>query len=756
MFATWGRMLAAHRRLVALISIVTMVAAVLALVTVAPDLSADGFISEDAESARVDRILAEEFGHGSDSLVFLFDAPRPVSEPAIRRAVEASLTPVSGDALFSEVLTTWSTGNPRFVSNDGTATYAVALIDPEAHFEDSDIRSITGAVQDSAEANGLTVAAGGGEMVGLAIADEVADGIARAEFVSVPLTLLIQVLVFGSLVAAGVPLLIGALAILASIALLFVLSQDVFQSVFAINIVTMLGLGLGIDYSLFMVTRFREEIAHRSIEDALAVTMATVGKAILFSGLTVIFGLAATQFFPLPALQSMGQAGMIVTALALVYGLTLLPAILAMLGGRINRFSIGTGRTSSGRIQDGFWHGLAGTVMQYPVATIVVVVIVLLGAGLPLLRLDLTPGGPESLPADQEPRIVSERLASDFASDEADPIPVLITMPDAAPTSPDGVSILRGFIEDVARIPGVTNVNTFVTPEIAGAARFDWETYAGDPATLPPPITQALQATVRNDHVFVQVSTNASGSRLEQQVRDIRAMETAGLDIAVGGFAAQAVDTLDGINDGLVPAAIFVLVGSYLILLLTFGSVFLPLKAIFMTLLSISAALGAVVFIFQDGNLERLFRFQASGEIISTTPILMFCILFGLSMDYEVLMLSRIQEEYLRTGDNRASVAFGLEKTGKVITGAAAIMVVVFGGFILADIPIIKSMGFGLAFAVLIDATIVRGLLVPATMRLMGRWNWWSPAPVRRVIDRLGFGHHDVVPANLTMAPDAR
>jgi len=749
-------MLAAHRRVVALVSIATMLAAVLALLTVAPDLSADGFISEDAESAQVDRTLAEEFGHGSDSLVFLFDAPGPVSDPAIRQSIEASLAPVNGDALFSEVLTTWSTGNPRFVSSDGTATYAVALIDPEADFEDADITAITGAVRDGAAAHGLMVAAGGGEAVGLAIADEVAEGIARAEFFSVPLTILIQVLVFGSLVAAGVPLLIGALAILASIALLFVLSQEIFQSVFAINIVTMLGLGLGIDYSLFMVTRFREEITHRSIEDALAVTMATVGKAILFSGLTVIFGLAATQFFPLPALQSMGQAGMLVTALALVYGLTLLPAILAMLGGRINRFSIGRGRASSARIQDGFWHGLAGPVMKYPVAIMVVVVIALLGAGLPLLRLDLTPGGPESLPVDQEPRIVSERLATDFMSDEADPIPVLVTMANTAPASPDGISALRGFVEDVARIPGVTNVTTFVSPEIASAARFDWATYAGDPATLPRPIAQALESTVRNDQVFVQVSTNASGSRLEQQVRDIRALETTGLEIAVGGFAAQAVDTLDGINDGLVPAAIFVLVGSYLILLLTFGSVFLPLKAIFMTLLSISAALGAVVFIFQDGNLEGLFRFEASGEIISTTPILMFCILFGLSMDYEVLMLSRIQEEYLRTGDNRASVAFGLEKTGKVITGAAAIMVVVFGGFMLADIPIIKSMGFGLAFAVLIDATIVRGLLVPATMRLMGKWNWWTPAPVRRVVDRLGFGHHDIAPANLTMTPDGR
>jgi RND superfamily putative drug exporter len=243
------------------------------------------------------------------------------------------------------------------------------------------------------------------------------------------------------------------------------------------------------------------------------------------------------------------------------------------------------------------------------------------------------------------------------------------------------------------------------------------------------------------------VSSGTSGAAQEDLVRDIRALDAEGLEVEVGGIPASRVDTIDGIMDGIVPAAIFVAVGSYLILLLTFGSVFLPLKAIFMTLLSIVASLGAVVWVFQDGNLEGLFRFEATGEIISTTPILMFCILFGLSMDYEVLMLSRIQEAYQRTGNNRESVAVGLEQTGRVITGAALIMVVVFGGFMLADIVIIKSMGFGLALAVAIDATIVRGMLVPATMRLMGRWNWWAPAPVRRFVDRLGLSHHSTAPA---------
>ena len=750
MLARWGRVLHAHRTLVLLLSGLGLAASIAVIVAVGASLSAEGFIDDEAESARVEEQLASEFGRGEDALVFLFDAGRPVADPAVRAGVETALAPLNGDPRIARVLTTWNTGNPRFVSTDGDATYAVALISPDAEV-DGEVDELAALVARPAQAAGFDVAVGGGVTIGEAIGTEVEEGILRAETVSVPLTILIQLVVFGGLVAAGVPLLVGALAIVGSLAVVFALSQTGFQSVFATNIVIMLGLGLGVDYSLFMVARFREEVRLRSVPDALAVAMATVGKAILFSGVTVIVGLAATQFFPLPALRSMGQAGMIVVALALVYGLTFLPALLALLGPRINAIPIGVPSrprrrgerqaAAVGGAEGGFWHAVAQAVMRRPVAVLVPVLLALLVAGVPFLRLDLTPGGPEVLPTDSEPRLVDERLDAEFPAGEAEPIPVLVAAADGNPLSPASVQALRGFVAAVAAIPGVARVESFVTPGSETAAAYDWGTYTGDPATLPPDLQPVIGETVRGDAPLVQVATGASGAALEELVRDIRALDPAGLEIEVGGFAAAAVDTVDGIRAGVVPAMLFVLVASYLILLLTFGSVFLPLKAIFMTLLSISAALGAVVLVFQDGHLEGLLGFQASGEIISTTPILMFCILFGLSMDYEVLMLARVQEEYQRTGDNTAAVAHGLERTAKVITGAAAIMIVVFGGFILADIVIIKSMGFGLALAVLIDATIVRGLLVPATMRLMGRWNWYAPAPVRRLVDRLGLAH---------------
>ncbi len=747
MFTAYGRLIARNARLVAVLAILAFVVAVGALVTVAPNLSSEGFVSGDAESTRVDETLVEEFGQGNDAIVFLFDAGQAVTDPAVQPRVDAALASLQGDSRFSAVLTTWTTGNPRMISEDGTATYAVALLAPGASVEDADFEAIHDEVNSAATANGLTVATGGGPAIGTAIGTEVEEGLLRAETFSIPVTLLIQLVVFGSLVAAGIPLLIAALAIVASIALIFVLSTDVFQSIFAVNIITMLGLGLGIDYSLFMVTRFREELARRPVAEAITVTMATVGKAILVSGITVIVGLAATQFFPLQALQSMGQAGIAATAMALLFGLTLLPAVLTMLGKRVNGLSIGRGRAQSGGEESSFWHGIATRVMRYPIQVVAVVLIVLGVLAAPLLQLDLTPGGPDVLPVGSEARVVSERLASDFVASDADPIPVLVSVADGDATSPASVAQLQELTTRLATIPNVGEVESYVSADLATANAFDWSTWDGATASLPEAIRGTVETTVRDELVLVDVMTNASGANLEEVVRDIRAETGTGIGITVGGDAAASVDTVDGINAGLLPAALFVLVGSYLILLLTFGSVLLPLKAIFSTLLSISAALGAVVLVFQFGNFESLFGFAASGEIISTTPILIFCILFGLSMDYEVLMLSRIQEEYRRTGDAAASVATGLARSGRVITGAAAIMVVVFGGFMLADIVILKSMGFGLALAVLIDATIVRGLLVPATMRLLGRWAWWAPVPVRRVVDRLGLGHEAPLPA---------
>ncbi|MGC4190248.1 MAG: MMPL family transporter [Thermomicrobiales bacterium] len=744
MFYAWGRLVALHRRMVAVVSLLLIVAAIGVIATVKPDFSSEGYLSDNAESVRVDQAVIDDFGIGGPTLVFLFDLPdgQKVADTGIQAKVDAALAPIADDARFNAPLTTWTTGDARFVSTDGTATYAVVYLKKG---EDTLSPDATNAaiekVADAAKAQGLTASAGGSMAINAEINHEVERGLIRAETVAIPLTLIFLVLVFGTLAAAGLPLVIGGLGIVAAIAVLFVASRVGFQSVFAVNVVTMLGLGLGIDYSLFMVTRFREELRKRAPADAVAVTMATTGKAILFSGVTVIFGLAATMFFPLPALHSLGQAGIIVTFCALVFGLSLLPALLVMLGHRLNRLALPFARERVGtetKQESGFWYSLAHAVMARPLVFLIPLLVLLLVAGTPVLGLNLTPGGPEIMSRSAEARQVTDRMNAEFGG-SSDTTPVLLTF-SGNPLTAEGSLQVQALAAEMGAIPGVSSVDSFAVKEVP------WAQWNGDVSSLPQELQAGIAQTVHDNRVLVQVHTNVEGDDLEQVARDLRAIPGDGVTIAVGGQAAAAVDTVDGVKSGIVPAALFVAIGAYIILLFTFGSVFLPLKAMFMSLLSISASLGVVVLIFQEGWMQSLFGFEATGEVVAMVPILMFCVLFGLSMDYEVLMLSRIQEEYERTGDNRTSVAFGLANTGRVITGAAAIMVVAFGGFVLAENVILKSLGFGLALAVLVDATIVRGLLVPSTMRLMGRWNWWAPGPVKRLVDRAGLSHHSDLP----------
>jgi len=395
------------------------------------------------------------------------------------------------------------------------------------------------------------------------------------------------------------------------------------------------------------------------------------------------------------------------------------------------------GRARKNTGESRFWGTIAHQVMRRPVAVLVPVLAVLLFAGVPFLRLDLTPGGPDVLPEDAPARVASDRLLTDFPAGESDPVPVLVQVNSGDVLTASGIASLESFIAQAGTISHVTRVESAMTDP--ATRDLDWQAIAAGSAAVPADSQAIVDGIVRGDTALVEVVTDIDGAALEETVRDLRAIDVPGAAIEVGGTAATAVDTVDGIKAGLPKAILFVIAATYLILLLTFGSVFLPLKAIAMTLLSISASLGTLVLVFQEGHLQNVLGFSATGEIISTTPILMFSILFGLSMDYEVLMLTRIQEEYQRTGDNRASVAFGLERTARTITSAAAIMVVAFGAFMLADIVIIKSLGFGLTLAVLIDATIVRALLVPATMRLMGDWNWWAPSPVKAIVDRIGL-----------------
>jgi trehalose monomycolate/heme transporter len=503
--------------------------------------------------------------------------------------------------------------------------------------------------------------------------------------------------VFGSVVAAALPLAIGVVAILGAFTALRVATLVTDVSVFSVNVVTILGLGLAVDYGLFMVGRFREELSRgRGTQDAVVTTMLTAGRTVAVSGLTVAVALAGLLVFPQVFLRSMGLGGIAAVLIAVVAALTVLPALLAVLGPRVNALPIRT-RSLTGAA-DGGWARLARSVMRRPVLYATAVVALLLALGAPFLRVAFGGIDARALPAGTESRQVSEALERDFPGGTTSPVEAVLTGVDPA-----------AWAERARTVPGVTGAT--VTGQEGGTARVSL-TYAGD-------------------------AQSAQARELVGRVRDLPV--PPGGEVLVGGATAELSDLLSGLGRLLPLMGLIVAGSTFLLLFLAFGSVVLPLKALAMNALSLSASFGAIVWIFQDGNLSGLLGFTSTGTVEATQPILVLAIVFGLSMDYEVFLMSRIREEYLRTGDNTAAVAAGLQRTGGLITCAALLLVVVIGAFSLSGITFIKLIGVAMAIAIVVDATVVRALLVPATMRLLGRWNWWAPAPLRRLHDRFGF-----------------
>jgi uncharacterized membrane protein YdfJ with MMPL/SSD domain len=764
MFSTWGRFIYRFRRPVAILAIVVAVASLSLTSRVTEALSAGGWTDPDSESAAVTERLADEFGAGGGAIVAVFrgTAGDDARSTTFQDRVDTSLARLVADPLVDGAIGYAQTHDDRFISNDGTSAYVVvqlAISDEAAVDEMPTLRALIDPPTD------LTL-----QLTGVAPAtqDQAAQSekeLLQAETVSFPFAALILVLVFASLLAAGLPLLVAALAIPTALAGVYLAAQVTELSIYVQNVATMLGLALAIDYSLFMVSRFREELRRgRDVASAVEVTVATSGKAVTFSGLAVAVGLSGLLLFQPAALRSFGIGGALVVAASVFYALTFLPAILGMLGPRVNALSVAglrdrirraLGRPTGAAAtvaRESRWERMAHRVMARPFMVLIPTLAFLLVLGTPFLRLSQGIPDASVLPPGIESREASVALTRDFRAGETSPIVVLATVPGSPfdEMNVQRILDLAGAIDDVADIDrvegpfeGLKDPATGANLDAAGVAAL----FAAPRDQLPPELAAGLDrledtyirgSTVRLDAISPLAPLSPAGT---QVVPAVRAVSVEGVTTQVGGLAAQGRDFMSSQSETIPYAIALTLGASAVILFLLFGSVIIPIKAVIMTLLSITASFGALVFIFQDGNFADILGFTTPGFTIAGNPIIMFSVLFGLSMDYEVLLLSRIQEAYRRTADNRASVAEGLAKTAGVITGAALIMVTVFSAFALAESITIKSIGVGMALAVLIDATIVRVLLVPAAMRLMGRWNWWAPGPLGRFADRLGFSH---------------
>ena len=667
------------------------------------------------ESGRASQLLSSELPRPSGAptgasftLVFRSET-LAVADAAYRQAVIDALAPLRGDARVTSIRTYYDAPTPQsgLLSRDGHGMLAfVQLKDPrsvaEAYFED--LRSLV-------RSDDLAVLATGGLPINRDF-DVILDrDLQRAEIVSLPVALILMLIVFGTVVGALVPLGVGLLAIVGGLGGVFFLTRFTDVSTYALNIVTLIGLGTSIDYSLFVVARFREELAAgASREDALARSMATAGRAVVFSGLTVAIGLSGLLFFEGTFLASLGLAGAIVVAVAVVYALTFLPALLAILGSRVNAWRLPLPRRA--QRGSGLWHSIATAVMRRPLLVLVPTVAFVLAAGSPFLHIRLANADTTALPPQSESRRGYDMLVRDFPGQEQSSMTIVVYFSDGDPLRAGRDAEVFALSRKIAGLRDVLSV----TAPFDASGRVDREAVTG------PHIVVMRAVTARP----------GASDEARDLVRAIRALpDPAGGEVLVTGQSAFDIDTIDFIATHAIRAVAFIVVLTYVALFLLLGSVVLPLKAVLMNLLSISASFGAMVWVFVEGHFSQLMNFTPQA-LDPSVPVILFCIVFGLSMDYEVLLLSRIQEEYKRTGDNTHAVAEGLERSGRLITAAAAIMVAVFTGFALADVVIIKSIGLGMAVAVALDATLVRALIVPAAMRLLGDLNWWAPSPIAR------------------------
>jgi putative drug exporter of the RND superfamily len=783
--------------------LVTWAMLVIASVFFAPDLSGrlkgGGFEGSNSEAERVQDLMSEEFGVSPATLIVVFEGDGLSARGGeFQGAQEEALEGVRRMPEVRYVTTYAGTQDARFISDDGKKAYAVIAFNVSI----DETRNVVDEVRSKVRSEELDTYVTGAAAVYQDLEEASNEDIKRAEKYAFPFALLILLLAFGTVVAAGVPVLIGGVSVLTTLAALYFVAGSYDMSVFVLTLSTMLGLGLGIDYALFFVSRFREELESYPVSEAVSRTVTTAGRSIFFSGTAVLIGLSGLLFFPFMFMRSIGVAGVMVVFVSVAAALTLLPALLGVLGHRVNWLPV---RRHGRSIGTGFWGRSAEVVMRHPLIVILLVSTLLATLLYPVTHMKV--GIPEAsvLPEKYESRAGDDILKQNFEYAALNPMEIVATLPED-PLSADGLADAKALGESIERTGEIASVESVFTvgeeaarsyargvadarkearaeaerreevavkselqslrtryglvpPGAEGRIRAEAERRASAEVERRVPelpegvstegeispqgvanfldsprareskeLQDALDSYVAGDRILLQAVTKANPytEAAHAAVDEVRTAEAPeGVSFLVGGLSAGQKDFISSLYGKAPYAAAFVLSVTYLILLVSFRSVFIPLKAVIVNILSLTASFGAIVFVFQDGNLSGLLDFTPLGFVDATLPILMFCTIFGVSMDYEVFLLSRIREAYENGDSNTASVAKGLVATAGIITSAAAIIIVVTGAFAFTGIILTKAVGLGLAVAVFVDATIIRVLLVPATMRILGDWNWW-------------------------------
>lgn len=740
MFASLGRIAFRWRWVILAVWGAALLAALPLLPRVSGALQVGGFSSPNTEAARARAVLQQELGFAPSSLLVIYQSQTlAADDPAFQEAIGRSLAAVQRLPDVTDVVL--PSLDPNLISPDGDTAYAIVGLRLPPEEAQRLVPAFEAALAPQPE---LTIAVAGAPVFYRDIETVSQEDLRRAELIVFPIALIALLVVFGSVIAAAMPLAVGAAGVAMVLVTVLLAAQATDLSIFVLNLATMLGLGLAVDYSLFITSRFREELPRQGGSVPLAVerTIATAGKAVFFSGLTVLIGLMGLSLFEFMFLRSVGIAGVIVVAWSTIAALTLLPALLAVIGTRIDRLALRRGPAGEGR-SEGFWARLSNGVMARPVAVLAPTLALLVLLGSPFLHANISSPDATILPQDLPSRQAFDLLVEEYGAGEISPF-LIVLRADEPIFSAEHLGTVYDIGKRLADDPRVTRVQSIVPPDLPreqaigaasvqlGLSQLGVETAADRLVSERAAVILAYTGSLPN---------NPSNKAL---LEELRSLDPPGLTVLVDGGTAEIVDVVDEMYAEFPQAIALVVVATYLVLLLLFRSLLLPLKAILMNALSILASYGALVWVFQDGNLSGLLGFTPLGFVEASLPVVMFCVLFGLSMDYEVFLLSRVREEWERTGDNRLAVAAGLQRSGRIITSAALLVVVVTASFITADVVLIKALGFGIALAVLLDATVVRALLVPSTMRLLGDWNWWLPEPLQRVLPAAAFAEETV------------
>ncbi|ETZ98288.1 MMPL family protein [Mycobacterium kansasii 732] len=725
--------IAAPRRIIAA-AILVMAGAAIFGIPAATSLAPGGFVDPASESARAAAVLADTFHRGDMEMVLLVSSDRGVQDGPARVVGTDIARQLAESPFVAQVASPWDTPRPApgMVSTDGKSAIILAALKGTESSAPAHAEALADRL--AQHRDGVTVLAGGAAMVYAQVNQQTQKDLLRMEFIAIPVSFVALVWVFGGLLAAALPVAVGGFAILGSLAVLRGIALVTDVSIFALNVTVALGMALAIDYTLLIVSRYRDELADgRDRDDALICTMTTAGRTVLFSAMTVALSLVAMVAFPMYFLRSFAYAGIAVVIFSALAAVVVAPTVLVLLGDRLDVLDVRQlGRRLSGRpepapqpIAQSFWYRTAKFVMRHAIPVGLAIIALLIALGIPFLGIKWGYPDDRVLPSSASARMVSDRIRSDFTSNSATKVTIVI--PDTAGlTQPD----LDEYAAQLSRVPDVAAVSaptgTFVAGRLTGppsapAAMADGSAYLTVDSTAP---------------LYTQVS--------ETQLDRLHAVALpGGHEGQMTGIAQMNRDCVTGITSRLPVVFGFIAAVTVVLLFLMTGSLALPIKAVLLNMLSLTAAFGALVWIFQDGHLGALGT-TPTGTLVANIPVLMFCIAFGLSMDYEVFLLARIREYWLRSprtrADNDESIALGLAHTGRVITAAALLMSISFAALISADVSFMRMFGVGLTIAVLVDATLVRALLVPAFMHVFGRLNWWAPQPLAGIHRRIFAG----------------